>query len=60
YLLASCKANWWRINMQIMPLVAFTGLNLPSILFNIIRGDFGRWITFILVTLQLFFQKYFV
>lgn len=56
YLLAIYKTNW-RMPMLLVP---YIGLNLPSILFNIIRGDFGRWIAFIVVTTYLFFQQCFL
>ncbi|XP_057862517.2 cold-regulated 413 plasma membrane protein 2 isoform X3 [Cryptomeria japonica] len=58
YLLASHKENWRHVNIGIMPLVAFIVLNSPSILFNIIWKDFGKWITFLFVTLHLFFRQY--
>ncbi|KAF5958185.1 hypothetical protein HYC85_005410 [Camellia sinensis] len=32
---------------------------LPSVLFNFLRGEFGKWVTFIAVVLRLFFPRYF-
>uniref|UniRef100_A0A0D6R010 Uncharacterized protein n=1 Tax=Araucaria cunninghamii TaxID=56994 RepID=A0A0D6R010_ARACU len=58
YLLGLRKTNWLHISMQIMPLVVYMELNLPSILFNIIREDFGRWVTLLILTLRICLQQY--
>jgi hypothetical protein len=59
YLFVIYKTNW-RMNIMPMLLVPYIGLNLPSVLFNIIRGDFGRWTALIVVMTYLFFQQFFL
>jgi len=34
-------------------------LNLPSLIFNIFRGEIGKWIAFVAVVLRLFFSETF-
>lgn len=59
YLFVICKTNW-RMNIMPTLLVPYIGLNLPSILFNIIRGDLGRWIASMVIMTYLFFQQFFL
>eukprot|EP01018_Ginkgo_biloba_P029919 Gb_40116 [translate_table: standard] len=58
YLLAIYKRKW-HINVTATPLVLYIGLNLPSLPFNIIRGEFGKWIMVMVVTSHIFYQQRF-
>ncbi|KAL5540725.1 hypothetical protein UlMin_045037 [Ulmus minor] len=39
--------------------VPYIFLNLPSVLFNLLRREVGKWIAFIAVVLRLFFPRHF-
>nr|AZC11027.1 WCOR413 [Hosta ventricosa] len=58
YLLILDRTNW-RTNMLTSLLVPYIFLSLPSIIFSLFRGEFGKWITFIAVVLRLFFPRHF-
>ncbi|KAL3679255.1 hypothetical protein R1sor_022211 [Riccia sorocarpa] len=48
----------WRTNILTALLVPYIGLNLPSTLLKILRGDIGLWLAFIAVVVRLFFPKH--
>jgi len=58
YLLVLDRTNW-RTNMLTSLLVPYIFLNLPSLIFNFLRGEVGKWIAFIAVVLRLFFPRHF-
>ncbi|KAH7351514.1 hypothetical protein KP509_19G000800 [Ceratopteris richardii] len=58
YLLILDRTNW-RTNILTALLVPYIFLNLPSIVFNFLRGEVGRWIAFIAIVLRLFFPRHF-
>ncbi|GAV90450.1 WCOR413 domain-containing protein, partial [Cephalotus follicularis] len=58
YLLVLDRTNW-KTNILTSLLIPYIFLALPSLLFNILRGQIGRWIAFIAVVLRLFFPRHF-
>ncbi|CAI9110049.1 OLC1v1010011C1 [Oldenlandia corymbosa var. corymbosa] len=58
YLLILDRTNW-RTNMLTSLLVPYIFLSLPAVLFNFLRGEFGKWVAFIAVVLRLFFPRHF-
>ncbi|GKU94629.1 hypothetical protein SLEP1_g8092 [Rubroshorea leprosula] len=58
YLLILDHTNW-RTNMLTSLLVPYIFFSLPSVLFNFLRGEVGKWIAFIAVVLRLFFPRHF-
>ncbi|KAJ8530134.1 hypothetical protein K7X08_036969 [Anisodus acutangulus] len=58
YLLILDRTNW-RTNMLTTLLIPYIFLSLPSILFGLFRGDFGKWLSVIAVVTRLFFPKHF-
>nr|ANY40009.1 cold-regulated COR413pm [Phlox subulata] len=58
YLLVLDRTNW-KTNVLTTLLVPYIFMSLPSIIFNTLRGDVGKWIAFIAVVLRLFFPKHF-
>nr|ABD15130.1 cold acclimation protein COR413-PM1 [Chimonanthus praecox] len=58
YLLILDRTNW-KTNMLTALLVPYIFLSLPSLLFNILRGEIGKWIAFIAIVLRLFFPRHF-
>ncbi|KAJ9669924.1 hypothetical protein PVL29_026472 [Vitis rotundifolia] len=58
YLLILDRTNW-RTNMLTSLLVPYIFFSLPSVLFNFLRGEVGKWIAFIAVVLRLFFPRHF-
>eukprot|EP00250_Pteridium_aquilinum_P006854 c16688_g1_i1 orf=170-778(-) len=58
YLLVLDRTNW-RTNILTALLVPYLFLNLPSLIFNIFRGEVGRWIAFVAIVLRLFFPRHF-
>ncbi|KAF8406380.1 hypothetical protein HHK36_008467 [Tetracentron sinense] len=58
YLLILDRTNW-KTNMLTSLLVPYIFLSLPSLLFNLLRGEIGKWIAFIAVVLRLFFPRHF-
>ncbi|GMH16219.1 hypothetical protein Nepgr_018060 [Nepenthes gracilis] len=58
YLLILDRTNW-KTNILTGLLVPYIFFSLPSLLFNIFRGQVGKWIAFVAVILRLFFPKHF-
>ncbi|KAK8919406.1 Cold-regulated 413 plasma membrane protein 2 [Platanthera zijinensis] len=58
YLLILDRTNW-RTNMLTSLLIPYIFLSLPSVVFSVLRGEFGKWIAFIGVVLRLFFPRHF-
>ncbi|KAG0481633.1 hypothetical protein HPP92_012491 [Vanilla planifolia] len=58
YLLILDRTNW-RTNMLTSLLVPYIFLSLPSVVFSLLRGEFGKWVAFIAVVLRLFFPQHF-
>uniref|UniRef100_A0A5B6YQE2 Cold-regulated 413 plasma membrane protein 2 n=1 Tax=Davidia involucrata TaxID=16924 RepID=A0A5B6YQE2_DAVIN len=58
YLLILDRTNW-KTNILTSLLVPYIFFSLPSWLFNLLRGEVGKWIAFIAVVLRLFFPRHF-
>ncbi|KAM1151908.1 hypothetical protein FF1_034567 [Malus domestica] len=58
YLLILDRTNW-KSNILTGLLIPYIFFTLPSILFDIFRGEVGKWIAFVGVVLRLFFPKRF-
>ncbi|PPR85587.1 hypothetical protein GOBAR_AA35103 [Gossypium barbadense] len=58
YLLILDRTNW-KTNILTALLIPYIFLSLPSFLFNILRGEVGKWIALIAVVLRLFFPTRF-
>eukprot|EP00262_Sarcandra_glabra_P005826 TRINITY_DN176_c0_g1_i1.p1 TRINITY_DN176_c0_g1~~TRINITY_DN176_c0_g1_i1.p1 ORF type:complete len:203 (-),score=14.91 TRINITY_DN176_c0_g1_i1:196-804(-) len=58
YLLILDRTNW-KSNMLTTLLVPYIFFTLPSILFNFLSGEVGKWIAFVAVVLRLFFPRHF-
>ncbi|ESQ53402.1 hypothetical protein EUTSA_v10026271mg [Eutrema salsugineum] len=58
YLLILDRTNW-RTKMLTTLLVPYIFFTLPFVIFNFLRGDFGKWIALIAVTIRLFCPKHF-
>ncbi|XP_058228550.1 cold-regulated 413 plasma membrane protein 2 [Rhododendron vialii] len=58
YLLILDRTNW-KTNILTSLLVPYIFFSLPSVLFNFLRGEVGKWIAFIAVVLRLFFPRHF-
>ncbi|GLT47570.1 hypothetical protein SLA2020_212570 [Shorea laevis] len=58
YLLILDRTNW-RTNILTGLLIPYIFSSLPSLIFNIFRGEVGKWIAFIAVVLRLFFPRCF-
>ncbi|RVW57187.1 Cold-regulated 413 plasma membrane protein 2 [Vitis vinifera] len=58
YLLILDRTNW-RTNMLTSLLVPYIFFSLPPVLFNLLRGEVGKWIAFIAIVLRLFFPRHF-
>lgn len=58
YLLILDRTNW-KTNILTSLLIPYIFLSLPSVLFNILGGEVGKWISFIAVILRLFFPHRF-
>uniref|UniRef100_A0A7N0RBS7 Uncharacterized protein n=1 Tax=Kalanchoe fedtschenkoi TaxID=63787 RepID=A0A7N0RBS7_KALFE len=58
YLLILDRTNW-RTNMLTSLLIPYIFLSLPSGIFDLLRGDVGKWIAFVAVVLRLFFPRHF-
>ncbi|KAG4168529.1 Phosphate acyltransferase [Gossypium arboreum] len=58
YLLILDRTNW-KTNILTALLIPYIFLSLPSFLFNILRGEVGKWIALIAVVLRLFFPRRF-
>jgi hypothetical protein len=57
YLLVLDRTNW-RTNILTGLLIPYIFLSLPTILFNFLRGEVGKWVAFIAVILRLFFPRH--
>ncbi|PIN12363.1 hypothetical protein CDL12_15016 [Handroanthus impetiginosus] len=58
YLLILDRTNW-KTNILTSLLIPYIFLSLPSWLFNLFRGEFGKWVALIAVVLRLFFPRHF-
>ncbi|GAY51905.1 hypothetical protein WN944_028947 [Citrus x changshan-huyou] len=58
YLLILDRTNW-RTNILTGLLIPYIFFSLPSLIFNVFRGDVGKWIAFIAIILRLFFPRHF-
>ncbi|KAL6348019.1 hypothetical protein AAG906_037748 [Vitis piasezkii] len=58
YLLILDRTNW-KTNILTALLIPYIFFSLPSIIFNLLSGQVGKWIAFIAVVLRLFFPKRF-
>ncbi|KAH9656449.1 Cold-regulated 413 plasma membrane protein 2 [Citrus sinensis] len=58
YLLILDRTNW-RTNILTGLLIPYIFFCLPSLIFNVFRGDVGKWIAFIAIILRLFFPRHF-
>ncbi|KAM7253557.1 hypothetical protein ACFE04_021711 [Oxalis oulophora] len=58
YLLILDRTNW-KTNILTGVLIPYIFFSLPSLIFDIFRGDIGKWIAFVAVILRLFFPKHF-
>ncbi|XP_028240638.1 cold-regulated 413 plasma membrane protein 1-like isoform X4 [Glycine soja] len=58
YLLILDRANW-KTDILTSLLIPFIFFSLPSLIFRIIRTDFGKWIAFIAIVLHLLFPRHF-
>nr|AET79923.1 WCOR413-like protein [Citrus japonica] len=58
YLLILDRTNW-RSNILTGLLIPYIFFSLPSLIFNVFRGDVGKWIAFIAIILRLFFPRHF-
>ena len=58
YLLILDRTNW-KTKMLTSLLIPYIFLSLPSVIFNFLSGDVGKWIAFVAVVLRLFFPKHF-
>ncbi|KAK4847361.1 hypothetical protein QYF36_001031 [Acer negundo] len=58
YLLILDRTNW-RTNILTSLLIPYIFFSLPSLIFNIFRGEIGKWIAFVAVVVRLFFYKRF-
>ncbi|KAK4437814.1 cold-regulated plasma membrane protein 2 [Sesamum alatum] len=58
YLLILDRTNW-KTNILTSLLIPYIFLSLPSWLFSLLRGEFGKWIALIAVVLRLFFPRHF-
>ncbi|XP_073274791.1 cold-regulated 413 plasma membrane protein 2-like [Primulina huaijiensis] len=58
YLLILDRTNW-RTNMLTSLLIPYIFFSFPWSMFNLLRGEVGKWIAFIAVVLRLFFPRHF-
>ncbi|KAK7264345.1 hypothetical protein RJT34_31952 [Clitoria ternatea] len=58
YLLILDRTNW-KTNILTSLLIPYIFFSLPSFIFNVFRGEVGKWIAIIAVVLRLFFPKHF-
>ncbi|XP_021300329.1 cold-regulated 413 plasma membrane protein 1 [Herrania umbratica] len=58
YLLILDRTNW-KTNILTGLLIPYIFFSLPSLLFNLFRGEVGKWIAFVAVVLRLFFPRRF-
>ncbi|AES89055.2 cold acclimation protein WCOR413 [Medicago truncatula] len=58
YLLVLDRTNW-KTNILTSLLIPYIFFSLPSFVFNVIRGEIGKWIALVAVVLRLFIPKHF-
>lgn len=58
YLLILDRTNW-KTNILTSLLIPYIFFSLPSLLFDVFRGEIGKWIAFVAVVLRLFFPRHF-
>ncbi|TXG64466.1 hypothetical protein EZV62_011460 [Acer yangbiense] len=58
YLLILDRTNW-KTNILTSLLIPYIFFSLPSLIFNIFRGEIGKWIAFVAVVVRLFFSRRF-
>lgn len=58
YLLILDRTNW-KSNILTALLIPYIFFSLPDVLFNLLRGEVGKWIAIIAVILRLFFPRRF-
>ncbi|KAK2987503.1 hypothetical protein RJ640_012162 [Escallonia rubra] len=58
YLLVLDRTNW-RTKMLTALLIPYIFFSLPSVIFNLFRGEVGKWIAFVAVVLKLFLPRHF-
>ncbi|WCJ33828.1 cold regulated 413 plasma membrane 1 [Euphorbia peplus] len=58
YLLIIDRTNW-KTNILTSLLVPYIFFSLPPLIFNIFRGEIGKWIALVTVVLRLFFPSRF-
>jgi hypothetical protein len=58
YLLILDRTNW-KTNILTSLLIPYIFFSFPGILFNLFRGEIGKWIAIVAVVLKLFFPRHF-
>jgi len=58
YLLVLDRTNW-KTNILTGLLIPYIFFSLPQIIFNVFRGEIGKWIALVAVVLRLFIPKHF-
>ncbi|XP_047341618.1 cold-regulated 413 plasma membrane protein 2-like [Impatiens glandulifera] len=58
YLLILDRTNW-KTNILTSLLIPYIFFSCPSLIFDFLRGDVGKWVAFIAVVLRLFFPHRF-
>lgn len=58
YLLILDRTNW-KSNILTALLIPYIFFSLPDVLFNLLRGEVGKWIAIIAVIVRLFFPRRF-
>ncbi|KAF4356816.1 hypothetical protein CsatB_006171 [Cannabis sativa] len=58
YLLILDRTNW-KTNILTSLLIPYIFFTLPSLLFDLFRGDVGKWIACVAIVLRLFFPQHF-
>ncbi|XP_057456345.1 cold-regulated 413 plasma membrane protein 1 [Lotus japonicus] len=58
YLLVLDRTNW-KTNILTGLLIPYIFFSLPSIIFNVFRGEIGKWIALVAIVLRIFIPKHF-
>ncbi|KAE9620420.1 hypothetical protein Lal_00019122 [Lupinus albus] len=58
YLLILDRTNW-KTNILTALLIPYIFFSLPSLIFDVFRGEIGKWIAAVAVVLRLFFPRHF-
>ncbi|XP_078436684.1 cold-regulated 413 plasma membrane protein 2-like [Wolffia australiana] len=58
YLLILDRTNW-KTNILTALLIPYIFLSLPTVIFELFRGDVGKWIALVAIVLRLFFPRRF-